>query len=337
MPILPTNPYFVSCDEIWEGRSGTPFDVSGNREYIRRFRVVARFKSMEALAVCLCPGLPLPGSLYVIPGPEGMNLPSTAFDLRALAINYNARQENDDDWQNWTVDVKYATFMPPGGFPGTYGGSATSPGAQNSPELEPPDIEWDYEVVQIAPFRDLDGIAFKNAAEDLFDPAPQFPVAYPILSITRNELEFNAYKAALYAFAVNKEVFMGCEPETVQCLPPKAKAVFRGLDRYWRVSYRLKFSYLIDDPTDGDYKLGTNGQPTGMRKFQPQIINEGTRAREVSGGKPTLALTLDSGLPTKRLLDQEGLLKPLGEKPEFVKFRMYRRLSFTDLIVQGLS
>lgn len=321
MPALNKNHYFVSCDEIWSGRTGTTFTIEGNREYLRRFLVVVRFKEMGPYSVCLAPGLPRARSLYVT---------NTDYDLLALAVKFEAKQADEDDWQRWIVEVTYSTKLPPAG---------SKDNTQNNPENEPADIEWDYEVGHEAPFSDLDGLPFLNTAQQPFSPPPTFPVAYPILNISRNELTYDAYKGAYYSFALNDDSFLGFPPGTVQCLPPKAKQVSRGSLVYWRVTYKLKFSYIVDNPSDDDYAVSSQGLPIGLRSFQPKILNKGSE--HMVAGHPEAILDKRTGR-TVRLLDESGeILEPSVPGaplvPYFVPFRMYRSASFNSLLVDGLS
>lgn len=328
------NPFFFSCDELFAGRGGTPWTATGERNYVRRYRVIVKDKNLSEVDVIRCPGLPIPGSFFVT---------SNSFDLLAFVASIDAKQEHEDDWQNWIVEYKYSTRPPPGGFP------TNDP---NKPELEPPDMEWDSDVVHYSPRWDLDGNLFRNRANQPFKPAPQFQRGHTVLAITRNELGFNAALAARYNFAVNSDTFLGALPGTVQCQPPKAKMMFRGNIRYWRVSYRLKFGYLIDkeegiriikpDGTeitkdDTDFQMGDDGTPVGMRKWQPRLLNHGTLARWYPGGPAERAPCMDHMTVRDVDLDRFGMKALEFERPVFIKFRMYRAMSFASLIVQGLA
>lgn len=333
-----TNPHFSYCEELFTGRTGTPWSATGERTYLRRYRVIVRDNRIGPVSVARCPGLPIPGSFYVTP---------TEFDLRAFYSNVTIRQEHDDDWQNWIVEITYSTVPPPGGFPTV---NNMTPGNQDNPELEPPKIKWTHEVVQHKPRYDLDGNLYQNPNGQQFKDA-SFPIANAVLSIDRNELEFNAYKAELYSFALNSDYFIGAPPTTVQCYPPDADMLFRGDLRYYRVSYRLKFGYLIDQPENvrlltpefeepdpsqaGDFILGQNGLPIGLRSWQPTLLNEGTMARKTANDPPKRSFR-DSTV-RKLLLDADGVELGEGENPFFIRYRQFRKLSFAELIVNGLA
>lgn len=337
------NLHFFSCERLFSGREASPaWSATGERSYVQRYRVIVKHKEVDQLSVCRCPGLPVIGSFYITP---------TSFDLLAILSEVSAAPENDDDWQNWIVTVRYSTVPPPGGFPIIN----QQPGTQDNPENDPPDIEWDAEVVQHSPRYDLDGWLYKNMAGQLYKDA-SFPTGVSVLSITRNELQFNVPKAILYNFAVNSDMFLGFPPGTAQCQPPKAKVMFRGTFRYVRVSYRIHFGFLldqaegiriikpngefIDEEGKGDYETGPDGSPIGLRKWQPQLINEGTKFRP-GMGQAAIRETKDSTVD-KVLLDQHGrkLLAndaALTPRPIAIRFRQFRALSFTSLVVSGLA
>jgi len=340
MPVILGSPFFKSCDELSVGRSGTPFDISGEREYLRRFRVVVKFKGMSAISVCMCPLLPIPGSLYVTPS-------LTEYDTQALAVKFTAKQEFDDEasWDKWIVEVTYSSKLPDKGFPTTPGyGNHTSGqgGAQTNPEQDLPEIEWDYQEVQMSPQYDLDRKAFLNTANKPFSPPPQFPVAYMILSYSRSELKFDPIKGARYANALNSDNFFGFPPQTVQCLPIKAKLKWRGRLSYYSISYKFKFSYIVDNPKDADYQMSHDGQPIGLRKMQPRILSKGMEANPPTapGGFNPKPKWVNGGR-VEMLLDKNGVeLQPDAQgkiTPYFIEFRMYRTMPFNTLITKGLK
>lgn len=329
MPVIDGHPYFKSCEELISSGGGTAYTIEGRREYVRKFRVVTKAKDMGAISVCLSPGLPMPGNIYLTP---------REYDLLALAVEFSAEREHQDDPFVWVVSVRYSTQMPPGGFPEIPGFGDSPTGAANNPEAERPEIDWDYEVVDEAPHADLDNKPFVNACDKPFKPAPTFKVCYNVLSITRNELGFNKDTASKYAMAVNSDKFAGCPPGTVLCYPPKAKMMFRGTIAYWRVSYRLKFGYIVDDGEDEDW-IPEGAELVGRRSMQPRILNSGAQFFKevpVAGGPPPkLTTNFEEGGSSQVLLTPDGLRLPREGKPNYRKFRVYRSISFADILTRG--
>lgn len=340
MPVYPNHPIFQSCDLMIERGPAVTFNMDGSRDYPIKYRVVVR-QPIGEIEACQAPCIPPPFSLH----PE---------DYAALCVNHSAELQDKEDWGIWVVTVRFSTRLreggPPSGTAGEYGSPAQQGGGQNNPELEPPDVEWDHEVVTMVPRGkenqqglDLDGKPFLNAAGQAFTPSPTFEYAYSVLSISRNELQYDNKVAAKYAFAVNKDKFLGYPPKTVQCLPPKAKLVFRGNIRFWRVSYRLRFGMMGDD-----------GKPIPWDPVE--ILNQGLMQLQDMPGKkdvqgrpiPQLVPIKEGGVPVSQpvLLNANGLrldrfwddaLKRFVIRPNWIKFRMRPSLSFADLIRNGLG
>jgi hypothetical protein len=226
MPIILNNKFFLSCDEMWENRGGTPWAMDGHREYTRQFRVVVKMKQMAPIAVALCPLLPQPGSIYL--GQNGVE-----YDLLANLTSYDCKQESGADWQNWIVLCKYSTRQPAGG---------PSDGKNaDHPENEPAEIKWDSESIQIAPFVDLFGTPYLCSNDRPYSPPVTYEYVYPVLTITRNELAFSVDLADRYTNALNDRTFLGWPVWRVMSVRPTAERKWRGKLPYWRVTYKLKF------------------------------------------------------------------------------------------------
>lgn len=329
MGVITNSQYFAACDLRMSQQQTAEVDfATGDRNYVQEWLVQVKTSAIDSLAVLDCPGLPRAGAFYAS---------DTAFDLLSLAIKFSSKRLTDADWGQWLVTVNYSTKLPPGGFPNSPGGPQGD-GANNNPELEPPDIEYDYEVGQEAPQSDLDKKAYLNSAKLPFSPPPKFPAGYPILMISRNELGFNTQRANQYAFALNSDIFMGYRPETVMCYPPKAKLVFKGPLQYWRVTYRLKFAAIVTDKTDKDYAENAQGQPIGLRNFQPHILDQGSMQLKADGTYEPVYVHNSRHID---LLDGAGRQQkaPLGQlkKGFFLPFRQFRTMPFKRLIVKGLS
>lgn len=339
MPIAWNTLFARPAELVHEGREGTPFNASGERTYTAQFQVEALRPDVVEIAVCACPGNPLPYS----PHPS---------DLAALCVSLKARLKVKTDWKWWIVTATWSTKMPDGG-PVTDGTSADRPdeqqARQNNPEMEPPDIEWDFETASRAPAADLDLNPFVNSAKQPYTPAVTFEYADAVLSITRNENDYNRATAAAYSFAVNKFKFLDAAPGCVQCLPPKAKLQYKGSISYYRVSYRLRFGEMLDDGT--------------LRPWDPaQILDAGLmQLALVPGSKDKWAITpilgpggqaisqpvcLDGkGRQSKPIrIKNGGPLKPDGTRDDiwivkqaYNSYRLRRKLDFANLLRNGLG
>lgn len=351
-------PYLL-IDELPE-RSGTPFNAYGAREYARRFLVQVTDRRMATVSVCLAPGLPLPWAFYV--SQNGVE-----FDTQALMIRMSAEQQDREDWQFWVVTCLYSTEMPNSGqpdipgYPGPGGTAGPNQGAANSPDLEPPEISWDYEIVQMAVPFDREGNAFTDATGTPYSPPPVFEIAHPVLTIVRNELSFDIRKAKEYAYALNDRPFLGEIRGRVQCLPPRAVQMFKGPLVYARVTYKLRvftvFEELQNLPQNRrpnvfkrGWKLSVDG-PLALSlinnlTWQPVILNAGYNIIDDSDPfSPTFLKAVPRRPPnrgaafsTPQLLNENG--GPLDTtlyNPMYHQYEVYKYKDFKDLLVKGLG
>jgi hypothetical protein len=351
MPALPGNPWFISCDETFGAREGTPYAMGSDRNYVRTFQVVVRVKELDPLSVCLCPGLPLGGSFYVSAG-------GLSFDELALLVSMEAKEAGPyrQDWQVWVVTCHYSTNVPTRGGPEPVGGPQQ--GSQNQPDVEHPFVAWDSETVQEAIDEDWDGNALTTSAGQPFITPPTFPVAYRMLDIRRNELGYDSQKQETYSFALNNDTFLRMPPSTVQCLPPKAEQKWKGSYGYWSVSYRLKFARklgntyrtlqprVLDQGTmelirfDPSQFVGPPGPGGFPLVAAPQLVHIYKNGQKVThpvlldgSGRQAKAPTNPDGTPK---LDANG--KPLPIPAKYRQFRVFADdVSFRDLLVKGLA
>lgn len=328
---------WLFCKPQSDGRQGTTLTndgtFGGHREYTVPYLVKTADRSMGSLTVCLCPLLPGDFSPYV----AGSGVGWTEFDPNALLVDKKAIIHNKDDGGNWwIVNCLYSTMLPIGGPPDDYGSpSKSDSGSANNPEMEPAQLEWDFETVHKALDYDLDKKPFVNSAWQPYKPAPLFEHAHAILTISRNELGFDRVKATNYAYSVNDKKFLGADPETVQCLPPKATLVYRGAIRYMRVTYKLRFCHTLLDDT--------------LETWQPRFLDVGLGEIQNVPNKPHFGLAVPvirkgHAMQQEILLDGKGRpLQPAffqGGLPQFVpvynKYNVYKKRDFTTLLVKGL-
>lgn len=323
--------YFVGpAQERFQQRQGTTFSVDGTREYQRHFLVQTRDKELGPLAVCYCPGLPVPWSVYITP--DGKE-----YDLLALATRYEAKQLDEGDEYFWIVTVTYSTDIPPGGVPEFVGtpvgpggaGRRQQRGSQNNPELEPPEVDWDEEVRQKPIRQDLDGKFLKNSAGQPYNHTQED--AYNILTITRNDLWYDPKTAVEFAFAVNSDEFLGWPPGSAQCMPFKAKLMHRGPTFYHRVTYRIRLA-----PMKNDYEYDD---------WQTNLLDQGTMEIDRTVGGTGKLVPIRRGgvvISSPILLDANGNaypedMDPEQMKPHYNRFRTRKKASFARLFNRGLQ
>ncbi len=346
--------WYGKIDELPEGRSGTPFSITGGRTYTRQFMVTVTGdgKLMGPIGVCSHPLLPRPWSFYVS---------NTEYDTLALLSDYKAEQRYKDDWQQWVVTATYSTFTDGNQFAGP-GGAApgdlpTNPSnAYNNPEYEYPKIEFNYDEQQKPALMDLDKKPYQNSAMQPFTPPMTFPRAYRVLNITRNEIGFNPAVADSYAYSVNDATFLDMPPGFVQCMPPRAEQLFKGNIRYYRVTYTLKFhprgiwlpaitGYIGDIPVIEDQDHELNWQPVlqdqGYMRLQDKVDSNGKPFSnfgqpipiERNGRAITQQILLDGGGQPATVVDPStGMLIPF-----YIKRRQFPAKNFTSLVTRGVT
>lgn len=337
---------FISCEELFGDRPGTPFDSTGKttrsrRTYKRRFRVVVDSNEYDALSVCTHPNLPSPWAPYIT---------TYSYDLQAYLVKMSAKEEYSDDWQNWIVECDYDTDTGTGGpedgtleqgspFPGAGNSSLTGGsgsvggrpgGSANNPEEEAPQIEWDSEVSQYSPQEDLEGSLYHNEAAQAFSPPPVFDRGFLTLTITRNQTRFDHHAAIEYAFAVNNAEFIGFPPGAVQCYPVKATRQFKGSNSFYRTTTKLRFRRKRIDT--GEYD-----------SWQPHILNAGLMQRENDPLKARFMqpVPIPNGfggfITTPVLLDNGGQELPEGSDPVWLDFVEFPEKDFSIILNRGIG
>lgn len=345
--------WFVKSGELRDSRTGSPFMAGGERQYERRWTVVTNIVSLDPNTVCQAPGIPLPYSPYV--SDDGF-----INDLNAVAVSFRAEKvDAQDDGFHWIVTVTYSTKVPVGGIPALTMFGSSAMGSQNNPHLEPPDVEWDWEIIREAPARDLDGRAFLNSANQPFTPAPTFEKAIAVLVYSRNELTYNRQTATRYAFAVNSDPFLDAPPGTAQCLPPRGKLEHRGEMQFWRVTYRIRFGAPRFPQGPGTITVGAGesiasavldrparaGLENELETWQPEILDAGlcqlqTNAARSNFNQPVPIRRHGTPITQPVCLDGHGrVLEPVDGRitPVFLKFRRYRAVPFSKILVLGLG
>lgn len=339
---MPITLYHQELHKLIDDREGMPFSVRGVREYTKRFRVVMTNRTADSLIVCSCPGLPIPYSSYY----DFTDIGDLVYDLFALMVEMRAEQDQDDEYL-WIVTCKYSTEMPEGGkpaFPGypTTVGGKTAGGAANNPELEPPDINWDFEEATETVLEDLDGQPYTNSANQPFLNAPPVLDGRPVLTYTRNELYYSAAKASEWGYTVNSLPFLGFPINTVLCMPPTARMAWRGPLVYWRVTYKFKV---------GRKYYSASGNSVYYRQWQPRILDAGTCRLDSNPASPTfgqpMPIFLPGGVPasTPQLLNGLGqqlktpgtvsASNPAGVKAVYRDFRQYQGRNHNQLLIIG--
>jgi hypothetical protein len=209
----------VSVKEIAGGKASDELE-GGKRTYTRIFRVITDSGLASALAVGTASGLPQLGESYA--APDG------AIDETVVCLKVNPQQDSENP-QLWTVEIDY--------------GSPTKTNEQQNPNplLRPAIISHSFAKYQRACYKDINGKAIRNSANDWFDPCPEIDDSRPVVSITRNEPVFNAALAIQYQDAINSDAFLGAQPGQVKISGISARNATENNYSFWEVTYEFEF------------------------------------------------------------------------------------------------
>lgn len=229
------------------------------------------------------------------PGSDGLDL--------SKVFRINVQYSNDFDTSTLTGDEEPET---------------------DDPLNDPIQIRFGAVQYQIPVERDVNNVALKNAAGDVFNPPYMMDDSRPIMIITRNEPSFNASKARFYRNAINSDMFAGAQPKTVRVIAIESSRLVRNNIGFWQTTY--------------EFQLADDAAPWNPVK----ILNKGFRARPAAG-KPAVAI-VD---PVSRApISVEKLLLADGTQPSatieaafegvFLDFTIYRELPFSAFNFAGL-
>ena len=365
----PTPDWWVSTELLPE-REAVPFNAGGPRDYVRRYQVIMTNKFHDPLLACAAPYIPRPYAMYIT---------ETGYDTNALVVHISAQHREDAEMLAiYIVTVKWSTEIPTNGIPENFGmpssGGQQSGGPENNPELEPPDIDWDYEEVKRSGMTDLDGNPMTNSALMPFNPPIPIEGCRPILVYTRNDKSFDGIKAATYANTFNTDTIGGRLPGTLLNLAPKAKLMQKGPIRYARVTYRIKFGMEIG--TRKETVQTPNGPQIrdvpeyesfhfhkeldqGFCEMLPLLDANGQHIFEVitpdpafplltiklfkykwvnmkdAKNQPTNKPMLLDGSGQQLKIEQNNLGLPKLQTPVYRSFRIRRGVKFSDFITRG--
>lgn len=373
MPILPRNPYWEWFDEDIDGTMGVVYSLEGSRQYTRRFKVKVKLQEMAAVAVALCPGLPLPGSFYIIQSKTGQII---EYDKLSICTEIRAERQDQGDWGVWLLTYTYNTKF------NTRTGENVGPGISNplaaaaasdNPTVELADVFWDTETVRESRQYDLNMQPYLNSAFQPFSPPPTFEVDYPVLNITRNELNFNYVRSQQFTRVLNDNTFLAAPPGCVMSMAPRSVQKNKGTFRYWSTTYRLRFRALQLDGTYflpqlnailPDYDLDEDGNwvfvgygnypnlTNLVDSWQPLVLNKGMF--RLGGSRPG-DLPGVKGLPVPifkygQQVHHDVMLNQLGDESKptdpndvtttpiwWKQFTNYRLADFDDLLLRGVG
>lgn len=125
----------------------------------------------------------------------------------------------------------------------TYSATGDRPEAFSDPASEPAAIEWSFQTSdQAIDVQPEDGKPIWNAAHERFDPPLKAKRSILVGKIGRNEMVFDALRAATFINTVNSGTFLGLGPKTALLVGISASRKSTPNLEYWRVSYEVHFN-----------------------------------------------------------------------------------------------
>jgi hypothetical protein len=287
----------VSVKEQFSGRD-TSQSVKRERTYKRVFHVLTDDPRTGGFAVRAALGIQI-GEPYQL-GTPGPDLWAEG-DTGSFATSIRASVSSEDGL-TWTAEVDYGPYEPE---------------TAESPLDEPEDVSWDQVTFEIPVDYDANGTAILNSAGDPYDPPVMIEDDRPVLTIVRNELEYNSDLSDLYRGSVNASAFFGKAPGTVKCMPMRAQRLWSpnlniNEGYYWKVTYTFHVN------RDG---------------WKRKLLDQGYQEL-VSGVRKKI---LVDGLPASQpqLLNGSGLKLAVGSDPVYKEFTVHKPRDFSVFNFSG--
>lgn len=212
-----------------------------------------------------------------------------------------------------------------------YTASSTASEAAEEPEARETTYTWGTETRQEIFTVDADGVAILNSAKDPFVPAVETTINDLTLTVTRNEVAFDAEAKRNLLNRVNSEAFTvaGYAAEAQEALMRKITGVSKtelGV-RYYEVTYELVFRK--HDPAF----LNPAGVVVIDNAWTLRLLDQGLNYISAAGPPIVTSPILgEDGQP----ITQPVLLDGAGQKgdrsnPKWLAFREYKTANFIPL------
>lgn len=282
------------------------------------------------------------GAYYRFPLPEYNGDPATPaspteWDTGSFLHDIDFSQESEDV-RLWLCKLSYG----PLDIGHEIGVENAAIGVSN-PLSMPLQIEWIPATFEESYPEDVFGKPFLNSAGDPLEDAPKRTVSRQVLSIVRNEAQYNDSYAQKFRQKVNKNVFLGFEPNQVKCANISGKKIHNAdYGYFWEVSYAFEMKTIsFEVPSTYDATLELAGVPSTAQKrtygWEDLITDAGFFGYNASGEKVPL---LYQGQPVSSPIQLfHGLQYYTGIKsvdtalppPPPLVFMQYDQIDFGDL------
>lgn len=272
----------------------------GKASFTRRFQVQTDSYSDGPMTVLQALGLPYINSVFTF-GNEGHYARCQSVAPTRLAPNS----------LYWEVEASYETQDP--------SKPEQREGQHESPLIELPDISTSFErfdkviySVYNTSTEEIEPCKASNG--QIFDPPPTKDESRLVLTISRNEPLTAQWLplSVIFQDAVNEDTFWGSAPGTAKVSSITAQRMTKPLQSGLPFAY-LKTTYVIHFRNEG---------------WDLQLLNHGDYYITSGENVKKIMFQGEQGQPIKGLLDENGDRLEDGADPEFLTFRVYKRLPF---------
>lgn len=278
------------------------------RDYTRTFNVIVDSRLISPdLILFATPGVPRRWEPYVSA--------AGTVDAYSICKDVEAKQDTGDPY-TWRIKASYSNAV-----------QRPDINVVENPLLRPAEIEWDSVAVTRPAWTDRDGFAIYNSSYERFDPPLEYEEDRLQLTITRNQLAYDALGYLKFKNAVNKKAWFGFAPGRVRCMGIKAKRAFEAGFFHWPTTYTFQIRVQLDED-----EQNPNDPEASKNAWAYKVVDRGYMVLD-DDSEPIHMRDRRTGQPlaTPALLDGDGGRLPAGEEPVYLTIHLFPQRDFNAL------
>lgn len=186
-----------------------------------------------------------------------------------------------------------------------------------NPLLRAPVWSITYNQVDRAVLKDLDDDLIENSAHVPFDPGLTISHGQPQIDVSWNSAVLTALDLADHCDCTNEDIFAGLPPTSCVIKGSSFSQVTENNLTYWQKKYTLAVRSLDIYPLGWEYESMVDA---GLYTYD--FATNTKKLIRGSTGEP---------LPSPSLL-KNGQLKPAADDPQYLAFRVRRKILFSAII-----
>ncbi len=281
------------------------WSIQGGRTYTNQLKIETSSRYVGPIQIIQSLALKF-GDHYAWPLSEyngRIALPAIAIEEDTGSFIQNIQLEPDgDDGRQWIMTLEYGPYDYQHEKGDDQGGTA-------DPLTQKPEVSWGTAKFEESRPEDSDGQPYLNTVGDPLEDPPAHEESRPVLTITRNEPQYNEVWVNQFVDHVNSDPFLGWAMDTVKCKDIVGKRVWdKDWGYHWEVSYEFEF------------------RPEG---WTSKLLNAGYRELDGSGD-PQMVLVSGAPVSSPVALTEAGHYDP-DASPFFLEFREFEHADFDFL------